>query len=63
MSRGRTYLYDRHRIDQNSAGVEGSYDMKRKSGCQGILFVSLLLLGCGTLMLAQDSAGQSAAFL
>ncbi len=34
--------------------------MERKSGCRRILFVSLLLLGCGTLMLAQDSAGQSA---
>ena len=34
--------------------------MERKSGCRRVLFVSLLLLGCGTLMLAQDSAGQSA---
>jgi hyperosmotically inducible periplasmic protein len=34
--------------------------MKRESGCRRVLFVSLLLLGCGTLMLAQDSAGQSA---
>jgi osmotically-inducible protein OsmY len=34
--------------------------MKRKSGCLTALFVSLLLLSCGTLMLAQDTAGQSA---
>lgn len=34
--------------------------MKRKSGCRRVLFVSLLLLGSGTLMLAQDPAGQSA---
>lgn len=31
--------------------------MQRKSGC---LFIVLLLLSCGTLALAQDSAGQSA---
>jgi hyperosmotically inducible protein len=34
--------------------------MKRKSGCRSFLCVGLLLLGCGTLLLAQDSAGQSA---
>jgi hyperosmotically inducible protein len=31
--------------------------MQRKSGC---LFIVLLLLSCGSLALAQDSAGQSA---
>jgi len=31
--------------------------MHRKSGC---MFIVLLLLSCGTLALAQDSAGQSA---
>lgn len=34
--------------------------MKRKFGCRYFLFISLLLLGCGTLVLAQDSVGQSA---
>jgi len=34
--------------------------MKRNSGFRGFLFTSLLLLGCGTFMLAQDSAEQNA---
>jgi hyperosmotically inducible periplasmic protein len=34
--------------------------MKQKSGCRNFLCVSLLLLGCGTLALAQDNAGQTA---
>lgn len=34
--------------------------MKRKFGCPCFLGVGLLLLGCGTLLLGQDSAGQSA---
>ena len=34
--------------------------MKRKSGCRSFLWVCLLLLGCGTLMLGQDAAGQNA---
>lgn len=34
--------------------------MKRKSGCRSLLCVGLLLLGCETLMLAQDSVSQSA---
>jgi hyperosmotically inducible protein len=33
--------------------------MKRKSSYLNLLFASLLLLGCGTLAVAQDSAGQS----
>jgi hyperosmotically inducible periplasmic protein len=33
--------------------------MKRKSGYRGLLCAGLLLLGCGTLAMAQDSAGQS----
>ncbi len=33
--------------------------MKRKSGYRGLLCAGLLLLGCGTLAVAQDSAGQS----
>jgi hyperosmotically inducible periplasmic protein len=38
----------------------GSAKMKRKSGCRSFLWVGLLLLGCGTLMLGQDAAGQNA---
>jgi len=34
--------------------------MKRKSDYRSLLFIGLLLLGCGTLAVAQDSAGQSA---
>jgi hyperosmotically inducible periplasmic protein len=34
--------------------------MRRDSGFRGLLFTSLLLLGCGTFMLAQDSAEQNA---
>ena len=34
--------------------------MKQKVGCRYFLLISFLLLGCGTLVLAQDSAGQSA---
>jgi hyperosmotically inducible protein len=34
--------------------------MKRKSGCRSFLWVGLLLLGGGTLVLAQDAAGQNA---
>jgi osmotically-inducible protein OsmY len=34
--------------------------MKRVYGCRSFLLVSLLLLGCAGLTLAQDSAGQSA---
>ena len=33
--------------------------MKRKSGCRKFLLVGFLVLGCGTLVLAQDSAGQN----
>jgi osmotically-inducible protein OsmY len=33
--------------------------MNQKSGCRNFLCVSLLLLGCGTLALAQDNAGQT----
>jgi hyperosmotically inducible protein len=33
--------------------------MKQKSSYLNLLFASLLLLGCGTLAVAQDSAGQS----
>jgi osmotically-inducible protein OsmY len=34
--------------------------MKRKSGCRSFPWVGLLLLGCATLVLAQDPAGQNA---
>ena len=34
--------------------------MKRKSGCRSFLCAGLLLLGSGTLVLAQDPAGQNA---
>jgi osmotically-inducible protein OsmY len=34
--------------------------MKRKSGCRSFLWAGLLLLGSGTLVLAQDPAGQNA---
>jgi len=34
--------------------------MKRKSGCRSFLWLGLLLLGSGTLVLAQDPAGQNA---
>ena len=34
--------------------------MKRTSGSRKFLLTSLLVLGCGTLVLAQDSAGQNA---
>lgn len=34
--------------------------MKRNLGLRGVVFASLLLLGCGTLMLAQDSSEQNA---
>ncbi len=34
--------------------------MRRRSGCRSVLFISLLLLGYGTLVLAQDPAGQNA---
>jgi hyperosmotically inducible protein len=34
--------------------------MKRVYGCRSFLLVSLLLLGCAGLTLAQDSAGQGA---
>ena len=34
--------------------------MNRKCGCRNFLFVGLVLLGCGTLVLAQDTAGQNA---
>ena len=34
--------------------------MTQRFGCRNFLFVGLLLLGCGALALAQDSAGQSA---
>jgi hypothetical protein len=37
-----------------------STKMKRKSGCRSFLWVGLLLLGFGTLVLAQDAAGQNA---
>src|SRR6266436_4156041 len=37
-----------------------SCEMEQKSGCRNFLCVSLLLLGCGTLALAQDNAGQAA---
>ena len=37
-----------------------SIEMNRRSSCRNFLFVSLLLLGCGSLLLAQDSAGQNA---
>jgi hyperosmotically inducible periplasmic protein len=34
--------------------------MKRVCGCRSFLWISLLLLGCAGLTLAQDSAGQNA---
>jgi hyperosmotically inducible periplasmic protein len=34
--------------------------MKRKSDCRSFLWASLLLLGCGTMVMAQDPAGQNA---
>jgi hyperosmotically inducible periplasmic protein len=34
--------------------------MRRDSGFRGLLFTSLLLLGCGTFMLAQDATEQNA---
>jgi hyperosmotically inducible protein len=34
--------------------------MTRRSGYRKFMFIGLLLLGCGTLVLAQDSAGQNA---
>jgi hyperosmotically inducible periplasmic protein len=34
--------------------------MKRECGYRSFLLISLLLLGCATVTLAQDSAGQSA---
>ena len=34
--------------------------MKRTSGHRNLLLVGVLVLGCGTLVLAQDSAGQNA---
>jgi hyperosmotically inducible protein len=34
--------------------------MKRNSGFRSFVFTGLLLLGCGTLMLAQDSTEQNA---
>jgi hyperosmotically inducible protein len=34
--------------------------MKRTSGHRNLLVVGVLVLGCGTLVLAQDSAGQNA---
>src|SRR5450631_249449 len=38
---------------------KGVIEMKRKSSYLNLLFAGLLLLGCGTLAVAQDSAGQS----
>jgi osmotically-inducible protein OsmY len=35
-------------------------NMKRTSGYRILLLVGVLVLGCGTLVLAQDSAGQNA---
>jgi osmotically-inducible protein OsmY len=34
--------------------------MKQNSGFRSFLYISLLLLGCGTFMLAQDSSAQNA---
>jgi len=34
-------------------------EMKDRFGCRSFLFIGLLLLSCGTLLLAQDSAGQN----
>jgi osmotically-inducible protein OsmY len=36
------------------------YAMKRTPGFRNILFISVLVLGCGALMLGQDSSGQNA---
>jgi osmotically-inducible protein OsmY len=40
--------------------TSGSEEMKRSSGFRNFLLVGFLVLGCGTLLLAQDSAGQNA---